>query len=148
VASTDSRSDETPPERPLLVDLLRAYEGLLLGVIVVIVALAASAGVLGPSEFVALLVVPPILMVFVMRRGAPRDLFRWRATGAVLGWVAVWALFLPLYLVVYVWAFPRLGEYGGFTLLAILDGIVLGVVLAAVDRLGARWRVRKRAHAG
>ncbi len=142
MASADSPGDTEPEWRPLIVDLLRAYEGLLSGVVVVILALMASRGVLGPAEFVALLVVPAILMVLFMRRGASRALFRIRATGAVLGWAAAWILFPLLALPAY-WAGMSIGgEYAVFMILAILDGIVLGLVLAAVDRIGARLRVR------
>jgi hypothetical protein len=135
-------------DRPLIVDLVRAYEGLLFGVVIILLALLASAGTLGPAEFVAVLVLPPVLMVLLMRRGAARRLFRLRATGAVLGWVAAWALFPILFLAAYWAGMPRGGEYAVFTILAILDGIVLAVVLAAVDWIGGRWRTRKLAEGG
>ncbi len=138
----DSPEGEATSERPLLVDLLRAYEGLLLGVVVILMALVASAGTLGPAEFGALVVIPPILMVLFMRRGAAPRLFRLRATGAVLGWVAAWALFPVLFLVAYFVGQPLGGEYAVFTVLAVLDGFVLGLVLAAVERVGTRIRLR------
>ena len=147
MASEDASPDETPP-RPLVVDLLRAYEGLLVGVLVIIVALVASAGTPGPAEFVALLVVPPIVMVWVMHRGAAPRLFRVRAAGAVLGWAAAWALFPLLALTSYYLGDPMGGDYAVFTILAILDGVVLGLVLAAVDRIAARMRMRRSASEG
>ncbi len=134
------------PPRPLVVDLLRAYEGLLVGVLVIIVALVASAGTLGPAEFVALLVVPPILMVWVMHRGAVPRLFRVRAAGAVLGWAVAWALFPLLALTSDYVGYAIGGDYALFTILAILDGVVVGLVLAAVDRIAARVRVRRSAN--
>ncbi len=106
----------------------------------IVVALLASSGVLGPSEFVALLIVPPVVMVLVMRRGAAPPLFRIRATGAVLGWIAAWALFPVLALASYYVASPLGGEYGVFTVLAILDGVVLSFVMVAVDWIAARRR--------
>jgi hypothetical protein len=130
------------------VDLVRAYEGLLFGVLFVLVALLVSAGTLGPAEFVAVLVVPPILMVLLMRRGASAAVFRVRATGAVLGWVAAWALFPLLFVVAYGAGLPLGGEYAVFTILAILDGVVLGLVLAAVDRIGFRTRPRNASRDG
>lgn len=126
-------------------DLVRAYEGLLLGVVVILVALVASAGTLGPAEFGALIVVPPVLMVLMMRRGAPPSLFRLRATGALLGWVAAWVLFPGLFLVAYFAGNLVGGEYAAFTILGVLDGVVVGIVLAAVDRIGMRVRPRRGA---
>jgi hypothetical protein len=142
VDSESPAGDTTAVDRPLIVDLIRAYEGLLFGVVVILLALVASAGTLGPAEFAALLVVAPVLMVLVMRRGAPSPVFRVRAAGAVLGWVAAWALFPVLFPLAYLVALPLGGEYGVFTLLAILDGLVLGLILAAVDRIGLRRRSR------
>ncbi len=131
--------DNTQPMRPLIIDLVRAYEGLLFGVVVVVIALIASGGSLGPAEFAALIVVPPIAMVYLMHRGAPRRVFRIRATAAVVGWAVVWILFPVLFLAAY-WAGVGGGEYAVFTVLAILDGLVIGLVLATVDRVAARSR--------
>lgn len=128
--------------RPLIVDLVRAYEGLLFGVVLVVLALLATGGTLGPAELGALIVVPPIAMVLFMRRGAPRDVFRLRATAALVGWAVAWILFPPLFVAAYVVGRPMGGEYAVFTLLALLDGIVVGAVLAVVDRLAPRLRVR------
>lgn len=130
--------DRAEPPRPLIIDLVRAYEGLLFGVVVVLLALVASGGTLGPAEFVALIVVPPIGMVYLMHRGAPRRVFRIRATAAVVGWAVVWILFPILFVASYVVGSPLGGEYGLFTVLTILDGFVLGLVLVAVDRVASR----------
>lgn len=124
---------------------MRAYEGILFGLVILVLALAASSGTLGPAEFAALIVVPAITMVLSMRRGAPREVFRLRATGALLGWIGAWLLFPPLFVAAYVAGTSLGGEYAVFTLLALLDGLVLGLVLAAVDRIGARLRSRRRA---
>lgn len=126
--------------RPLIIDLVRAYEGLLFGLLVVVLALIASGGTLGPAEFAALIVVPPIAMVYLMHRGAPRDVFRVRATAAVVGWAVAWILFPLLFVASFVVGSPLGGDYGVFTVLAILDGLVLGLVLAAVDRVASRSR--------
>ncbi len=134
--------------RPIVVDLVRAYEGLLLGVVLVLVALVASGGPLGPAEFAALLVVPAVGMVFTMRRGAPREVFRIRVTGALLGWALAWVLFPALFEVAYAARTAAGGETVVFTILALLDGIVLGLVLALVDRIGSRRRSRKAAGGG
>ena len=134
--------------RPIVVDLVRAYEGLLLGVLLVLVALLASGGVLGPAEFAALLVVPAIGMVLTMRRGATRDVFRLRATGALLGWAVAWVLFPPLFLAAYWAGMPWGGETAVFSLLALLDGIVLALVLVLVDWAAAVLRYRKAAGEG
>ena len=128
------------PSRPLVVDLVRAYEGILLGLVVVVLALVASSGTLGPAEFAALIAVPAVTLALNMRRGAPREVFRLRAAGAVLGWIVAWVLFPPLFLVAHGLGAPLGGEYTVFSLLAILDGVVLGLVLTAVDRLGMRRR--------
>lgn len=136
--SSENLARDEAPARPLLVDLLRAYEGLLVGVIVIIVGLVASAGVLGPTEFVALLIIPPILMILVMRRGASPRLFRRRATGAALGWAVAWALFPILALTSYYLAYPLGGDNAVFTTLAILDGLVLGLMMYGAERV-ATW---------
>lgn len=128
-----------------MVDLVRAYEGLLLGLVLVLVALLASRGSLGPAEFAALLVVPAVGMVLTMRRGAPREVFRLRATGALVGWAVAWILFPPLFAASYAAGAPLGGETAVFTVLALLDGVVIGLVLALVDRLGVRLRSRKAA---
>lgn len=142
---TETPRDEMSGGRPIVVDLVRAYEGILLGVVLVLLALVASAGSLGPAEFAAVIVVPGILMVLVMHRGAPREVFRVRATGAILGWTAAWLLFPPMFLAAYWAGMPLGGEYAVFTILAILDGVVLGLVMAAVDRIGTRLRSRRTA---
>ena len=134
--------------RPILVDLLRAYEGLLLGVVLVLVALVASGGTLGPAEFAALLIVPAIGMVFTMRRGTPREVFRLRATGALAGWAVAWALFPPLFLAAYWAGMPWGGETAVFSILALLDGIVLAFVLVLVDWAAAVLRSRRAAGEG
>ncbi len=130
------------PWRPLIIDLVRAYEGLLFGVVVVVIALIASAGTLGPAELVALIVVPGIAMVFLLHRGAPRHVFRVRATAAIVGWAVVWILFPILFVASYIVGFSLGGEYAVFTVLAVLDALVLGLVIAAVDRVAARSRTR------
>ncbi len=133
------------PPRPLIIDLVRAYEGLLLGVAVVVIALIASGGTLGPAEFSALIVVPAIAMLFLMRRGASRGVFRLRATAAVVGWAVAWILFPLLFVASYVVGLPLGGEYAVFTILAILDGFVLGLVLTLVDRVASRSRAKSAA---
>lgn len=144
--STGRSQDNTPGVRPLIVDLVRAYEGILFGLVVIVVALLASGGVLGPAEFVALIVVPAITMVLSMHRGASRDVFRLRATAALLGWAVAWGLFPVLLLAAY-WAVVRFGgEYAIFTVLAILDGLVIGLVMMAADRVAARLRSRNPSH--
>ncbi len=127
--------------RPLLVDLVRAYEGILMGIVVVLVALVASRGSLGPAEFGALLILPPILMVLLMRRGAPRDVFLVRATGAILGWIAIWALFPVLFLAA-IMIGEGAGDYAVFTVLAVFDGALLGIVLTLLDRIVFRFHPR------
>ncbi len=134
-----------PAERPIVVDLVRAYEGLLLGVLLVLVALLASGGVLGPAEFAALLVVPAVGMVFTMRRGAPRQVFHLRVTGALAGWAVAWLLFPPLFLAAYWAGMPWGGETAVFSILALLDGIILALVLILVDWAGAALRSRRAA---
>ena len=142
----DARQDRAPGTRPLVVDLVRAYEGILFGLVVIVLALLASSGTLGPAEFGALIVVPAITMLLSMRRGAPREVFRIRAIAALLGWAAVWALF-PLLLLVAYWGVARFGgEYATFTVLAVLDGLVLGVVMKSADWLAALHRSRKPTH--
>lgn len=133
--------EATRARRPLLIDLVRAYEGILLGIVVVLVALVASRGTLGPAEFGALILLPPILMVLLMRRGAARDVFLVRATGAVLGWVAVWALFPVLFLAA-IMIGEGAGEYAVFTVLAVFDGALLGIVLTLLDRIVFRFHPR------
>ncbi len=146
MASEDASPGERPAIRPLVVDLVRAYEGILFGLVVIVLALLASGGVLGPAEFGALIVIPALTMVLSMRRGAPRDVFRLRATAALLGWAVAWILFPFLILLAY-WAVDRVGgEYATFTVLAVLDGLVIGLVMTAADRLAARMRTRKDAH--
>ena len=132
----------------MIVDLVRAYEGLLLGVVVVLLALLASSGTLGPAELAAVIVVPGILMVLSMRRGASRETFRLRATGALLGWAVAWILFPVLFLAAYWAGLPLGGQYAVFTILAVLDGTILGLVLAGVDRFGMRRRARTSADDG
>ena len=106
-------------------------------------AIVASSATLGPVEFGALVVVPAVTMVLSMHRGAPRGAFRVRIVGALLGWVAAWILFPPLFLAAY-WAGARYGgEYAVFTILAVLDGFALGLVLMAVDRAVSWWRRRR-----
>ena len=125
--------------------LVRAYEGILLGLVVILLALLASLGTLGPAEFAAVVVLPAVFMLLFMHRGSPREIFRVRATGAVLGWIAAWALFPVLFVAAYAVGMPLGGEYAAFTILAILDGVVLGLVLAAVDRIGFPRQKRRAA---
>lgn len=138
-------SEPTPARRPLVIDLVRMYEGILMGIVIVLVALVISRGTLGPAEFGALLVLPPVLMVLVMRRGASRDVFLVRATGAIVGWIAVWGLF-PVLLLSAMWIGSSGGDYAVFTVLAVLDGAILGVVLVFLDRLV--FRLHDRASRG
>jgi hypothetical protein len=134
--------DAAPGRRPLAVDLVRAYEGILLGLVIIVLALVASGGTFGPAEFAAAIVVPGILMVVFIRRGAPPDVFRVRATGAILGWAIIWVSFPVLWLAAY-WIGVRGGEYAFATVLAVLDGMVLGLVVAAVDWFWVRLRARR-----
>lgn len=142
MASSQPPQREADRARPLIVDLVRVYEGLLFGVVLVVLALVVTGGTLGPAELGALIVVPPIAMVLFMRRGAPRTLFRLRATAALLGWAVAWILFPPLFVASYLVGRPLGGEYAVFTLLAMLDGLVVGLVLGGVDRLAPRLRTR------
>lgn len=136
---------ETPPgPRPLIVDLVRAYEGILLGLVVVIIAGILAGGGFGVLDFAAVLVLPPVLMLFFMHQGAPpRRLFLRRALGALVGWALIWVVFIPLFIFLAYAVILGSEQPVVFVVLAILDGIILGLSMAAVDRL-ARWLGRHR----
>lgn len=140
-----STANPGPPparvERPLIVDLIRAYEGILLGLVIVIVAAVLSGGNAGLWDFAVVIVLPGALMVAFMHLGAPpRRLFFLRAAGALAGWGLIWIVFIPLFLILYYAVFPAAALILVFMILAIVDGIILGLSMAAIDRLGRRFR--------
>lgn len=144
VAATHS-ADETPTgERPLIVDLVRAYEGILLGLVVVVIAGILAGGGFGVLDFAAVLVLPAVLMLFFMHQGAPpRRLFLRRALGALVGWALIWIVFIPLFIFLSFAVILGSEQPVVFVVLAVLDAIVLGLSMAAVDRV-ARWLGRRR----
>ncbi len=139
-------SDEAkrPHHRPLVVDLVRAYEGILLGFVLIVVAGILSGGSFGVAEFAAVLVLPVVLMLVLMHQGAPpRRVYLRRAVGAVVGWALIWLLFIPLFIVLSYAVIPGNEQVLVFPVLAVLDGIILGLTMAGFDRLG-RWLRRER----
>ncbi len=134
----------TPGERPLIVDVVRAYEGILLGLVIVVIAGILAGGGFGVLDFAAVLVLPAVFMLFLMHQGAPpRRLFLRRALGALVGWALIWIVFLPLFIVLSYADLLGSEPPVVYVVLAALDGIVLGLSMAGVDRL-ARWLGRRR----
>ena len=128
----------------MIVDVVRAYEGVLFGLVLVVLA---AVGTRQPFSYVALgavIVIPAALMVVFMHFGSPpRPLFLARVTGALVGWTLAWLLFYPAYIVAYLFAFPIGGSVGTLVLVAFLDGVLLGLLIALADWV--RRRVRDRA---
>lgn len=137
---------ETPKQFPLVVDLVRAYEGILLGLVVIVLAATLAGGTYGVYDFAAVLVIPAVLMLVFMRQGArPRRLFAVRAFGALLGWALIWIVFIPLFLIFSYAVIPGSESFLVYVALAILDGIILGLTIAGLDRIGRFLRRRTAA---
>ncbi len=130
-------------ERRLIIDLVRAYEGILLGFVLILLAAVLSGGGFGVLDFAVVLVLPAALMLLFMHQGAPpRRLFAVRALGALVGWALIWIVFIPLFLFLAYAAVPGSEQILVFIALAIVDGAILGLSMAAIDRLaGSRRRV-------
>lgn len=141
MVSADPAHRTAPDGRPLIVDLVRAYEGILLGLVIILVAGIASGGGFGVLDFAAVLVIPAVLMLAFMHQGAPpRRLFAVRALGALVGWALIWTVFIPLFVILSYAVIPGSEHLFVFVVLAILDGIILGLTMAAVDRLARHLR--------
>ncbi len=127
------------PPRRLIIDLVRAYEGILLGLVLIILAAVLAGGTFGVLDFAAVLVVPAILMLVFMHQGSPpRRLYAVRALGALVGWALIWVVFIPLFVVFSYAVIPGSEDILVFPVLAVLDGVILGLCMAAVDRLSRR----------
>ncbi len=134
----------TPHDRPLIVDLVRAYEGILLGFVLIVVAGILAGGGFGVVDFAGVLVLPAVLMLVLMHQGAPpRRVYLRRAVGGVVGWALIWLVFIPLFIVLSYVIIPGNEQGLVFPILAVLDGIILGLTMAGFDRLG-RWLRRGR----
>jgi len=121
------------------VDLVRAYEGILLGLVVVVLAAALSGGEYSVAEFGAVLVFPGVLMLVFMHLGSPPlRLFAVRALGAVVGWGLIWLVFIPLFVLLYYAVFPATAAMLVYAVIAILDGFILGLSMFVFDRVGRR----------
>lgn len=132
---------EGPSQRPLIVDLVRAFEGILLGFVLILVAALLTGGTYGMLDFAAVLVIPAVLMLVFMHQGVrPRRLYAIRALAALLGWALIWIVFIPIYLFLSYAVIPGSEQVLVYVPMAALDGIVLGLTMAAVDRLATRWR--------
>ncbi len=125
-----------PRQHPLIVDLVRTYEGILLGLVLIVLAAALSGGSYGVYDFAAVLVLPAALMLVFMRQGPrPRRLFAVRAFGALLGWALIWIVFIPLFLLFSYAVIPGSESFLVSVVLALLDGIILGLTMAGIDRI-------------
>lgn len=122
-------------------DLVRAFEGILLGFVLILVAALLTGGTYGMLDFAAVLVIPAVLMLVFMHQGVrPRRLYAIRALAALLGWALIWIVFIPVYLFLSYAVIPGSEQVLVYVPMAALDGIVLGLTMAAVDRLATRWR--------
>lgn len=143
VVSNRSAPGRPGDGRPLIVDLVRAYEGVLLGFVVIVIAGILAGGGFGVLDFAAVLVLPAVLMLFFMNQGAPpRRVYLRRAVGALVGWALVWIVFLPLFIILSYAIIPGNEQVLVFVVLAVLDGIILGLSMAGFERLG-RWLRRE-----
>lgn len=117
-------------------DLVRAFEGILLGLVVIVLAAVLAGGSYGVFEFAAVLVLPAALMLVFMRQGnRARPLYAIRAGGALVGWALIWTVFIPLFLILAYAVIPGSEQFFAYGLLAMLDGLILGLTMAGVDRL-------------
>ncbi len=132
---------ERPEWRPLIIDLVRAYEGVLLGFVVILLAAIVAGGSYGVLEFGAVLVIPAVLMLVFIHQGAPsRRLFATRAAGALVGWAIIWIVFIPLFIFLAYAVVPGSEQILVYVALALVDGVILGLSMAGVDRLANRGR--------
>ncbi len=130
-----------PPRRPLVIDLVRAYEGILLGLVLIVLAATLAGGAYGVPEFGAVLVLPGALMLVFMHLGRPPlRLYAVRALGAILGWALIWLVFIPLFVILSYAVIPGSEGVLVYVVLAVVDGIVLGLCIAGVDRVDRRLR--------
>lgn len=122
-------------------DLVRAFEGILLGFVLILVAALLTGGTYGMLDFAAVLVIPAVLMLVFMHQGVrPRRLYAIRALAALLGWALIWIVFIPVYLFLSYAVIPGSEQVLVYVPMAALDGIVLGLTMAAVDWLATRRR--------
>lgn len=129
--------------RPVIIDIVRAYEGILFGLVVVILAAFLSGSGAGLAEFAAVLVLPAVLMVAFMHLGRPpRGLYVLRAAGALVGWALGWIVFIPLFIALSYAVFTAPAWPLVYVTIAVADGILLGLCVAAADRIGLRMRAR------
>ena len=129
--------------RPVIVDIVRAYEGILLGLVLILLAAVVSAAGPGTTEFAAVLVLPALLMVAFMHLGAPpRGLFLLRSAGALVGWALSWVVFIPLFIVLSYAIFSAAAGILVYITIAVLDGLLIGLCITAVDRIAKRMRPR------
>ena len=141
MSSPDPSLPSSPSSRPLVVDLVRAYEGILLGLVIIVVAGLLASGGFGVLDFAVVLVLPAVLMLVFMHQGAPpRRLFAVRALGALLGWAVTWVVFIPLFIILSYAVVPGSEHILVYVFLAVLDGVILAVTMAALDRLARRLR--------
>ncbi len=127
----------------MVIDVVRAFEGILLGLVVVILAAVLAGGTFNAIDFAAVIVIPGVLMVYFMHLGAPpRRLFIVRALGAIVGWGLTWVVFIPVYFLLYYALFRSVGLTAGYALLAIVDGVILALSILGVDRLARRMQRR------
>ncbi len=139
MSTEGSAVPEEVARRPLVIDVVRAFEGILLGLVLVILAAVLAGGTFNAIDFAAVVVIPGMLMVFFMHLGAPpRRLFIVRALGAIVGWGLIWVVFVPVYFLLYYALFRSVGPTTGFALLAIVDGVILALSILGVDRLARR----------
>jgi len=137
-----------PGPRPVIVDILRAYEGALVGLVIVVLAGILSAAGTGLAEFAAVVALPGLLMVVFMHLGSPpRRLFVLRSAGALVGWGLGWAVFIPLLIVLSYAVFSAPSWPLVYITIAAVDGILVALCITAADRLGSRLGLRGSAGA-
>ena len=137
-------AQEAPPvraQRPVIVDIVRAYEGILLGLVILLLAAILSGAGPGIPEFTAVLVLPALLMVGFMHLGAPpRGPFLVRTAGALVGWALSWVVFIPLFVSLSYAVFSAAAGILVYITIAVLDGVLIGLCILGVDRLARRLR--------
>lgn len=120
-----------------------------MGLVVIILAAVLAGGGFGTFDFAAVIVLPALLMLAFMHQGAPpRRVFAVRGLGALAGWAVTWLVLIPLFLFLYYAAFSGVPPPIVFTVLAVLAGVILGLVMAAVDRLGRRLQRTEHTRTG
>ncbi len=144
--ATPALDPATVPARPVIVDIVRAYEGILFGLVIVLLAAIVSGTGPGLTEFAAVLVLPAVLMVGFMRLGRPpRALYALRAGGALVGWALSWVVFIPLFVALTFAVFSAPSWPLVYGIIAILDGVLVGLCIAAADRIRRRIMLRTAA---